>query len=46
LNGGGMAVFQAAEALRLFSGITPDTDRMLRHFAEISNAVQDEPAES
>jgi shikimate dehydrogenase len=33
LNGGGMAVFQAVEAFRLFTGITPDADRMHRHFA-------------
>ena len=32
LSGGGMAVFQAAEAFRLFSGIAPDAARMLRHF--------------
>ncbi len=32
MGGGGMAVFQAAEAFRLFTGITPDVDRMLRHF--------------
>ena len=36
LDGGGMAVFQAAEAFRLFTGITPDTDRMLRHFAALT----------
>jgi len=35
MNGGGMAVFQAAEAFRLFTGITPDTERMLRHFASM-----------
>jgi shikimate dehydrogenase len=35
LDGGGMAVFQAVEAFRLFTGITPDADRMLRHFASI-----------
>jgi shikimate dehydrogenase len=35
LDGGGMAVFQAAEAFRLFTGIAPDTDRMLRHFASM-----------
>lgn len=29
LEGGGMAVFQAGEALRLFTGRTPDFDRML-----------------
>ncbi|MDE1986298.1 MAG: shikimate dehydrogenase [Alphaproteobacteria bacterium] len=33
LDGGGMAVFQAAEALRLFTGRAPDADRMLRAFA-------------
>ncbi len=32
LPGGGMAVFQAAEAFRLLSGIAPDAARMLRHF--------------
>jgi shikimate dehydrogenase len=31
LAGGGMAVFQAAEAFRLFTGIAPDAERMLRH---------------
>jgi shikimate dehydrogenase len=33
LNGGFMAVFQAVEAFRLFTGITPDAERMLRHFS-------------
>lgn len=33
LDGGRMAVFQAVEAFRLFSGRPPDPDRMLRHFA-------------
>ncbi len=33
LDGGGMAVLQAVEAFRLFTGITPDATRMLRHFA-------------
>lgn len=32
LDGGPMAVFQAAEAFRLFTGVEPDSDRMLRHF--------------
>lgn len=32
LDGGRMAVFQAADAFRLFTGRTPDPDRMLRHF--------------
>jgi shikimate dehydrogenase len=33
MNGSGMAVFQAVEAFRLFTGITPDAERMQRHFA-------------
>jgi shikimate dehydrogenase len=32
LSGGGMVVHQAAESLRLFTGRTPDVDRMLRDF--------------
>jgi shikimate dehydrogenase len=32
LDGGGMAVFQAAGAFRLFTGIEPDAGRMMRHF--------------
>ncbi len=34
-DGGGMAVFQAVEAFRLFSGVTPDAERMRRHFASM-----------
>lgn len=34
LDGGGMAVFQAAEAFRLFTGVTPDAERMLRCFTD------------
>ena len=33
MDGGGMAVFQAVEAFRLFTGVAPDAERMLRHFA-------------
>jgi shikimate dehydrogenase len=36
LDGGGMAVFQAAAAFRLFTGVTPDAERMLRCFAEMN----------
>jgi shikimate dehydrogenase len=32
LDGGGMAVFQAAEAFRLFTGIQPNAERMRLHF--------------
>jgi shikimate dehydrogenase len=35
LHGGGMAVFQAVDAFRLFTGIQPDAERMLRSFAEM-----------
>jgi shikimate dehydrogenase len=33
LDGGGMAVFQAVDSFRLFTGIEPDAERMLAHFA-------------
>jgi len=33
LHGGGMAVFQAVEAFRLFTGVEPDSECMLAHFA-------------
>jgi shikimate dehydrogenase len=36
LPGGGMVVYQAAEALRLFTGHTPDPERMYRHFESLS----------
>jgi len=35
LDGGGMAVFQAVDAFRYFTGLEPDADRMLRHFASM-----------
>jgi len=35
LDGGGMAVFQAVGAFRLFTGLAPDAGRMLRHFAAL-----------
>jgi quinate/shikimate dehydrogenase (NAD+) len=35
LDGGGMAVFQAAEAFRLFTRLPADADRMTRHFVAI-----------
>jgi shikimate dehydrogenase len=35
LGGGGMAVFQAVDAFRLFTGIEPDAERMARHFADM-----------
>ena len=38
LDGGGMAVFQAVGAFRLFTGLEPDAARMQRHFAAMSLA--------
>ena len=35
VDGGGMAVFQAAGAFRLFTGLEPDAERMLRHFRSL-----------
>lgn len=35
MNGGGMAVFQAVEAFRLFTGCIADAGRMQCHFAEL-----------
>lgn len=49
LDGGGMAVFQAAGAFELFSGVKPDAQRMLRHFAELTRStisVEFDPAAS
>jgi shikimate dehydrogenase len=36
LHGGGMVVFQAAASFELFTGVRPDRERMLRHFAELT----------
>ena len=40
LDGGGMAVGQAVDAFRLFTGAEPDADRMLAHFTRL---VADRP---
>ncbi|WP_199836079.1 shikimate dehydrogenase [Streptomyces sp. TP-A0356] len=39
LDGGGMAVFQAADAFRLFTGREPDSTRMLTDIAELAGAA-------
>ena len=36
LDGGTMAVFQAVKAFELFSGVAPDTQRMLEHFQSMN----------
>jgi shikimate dehydrogenase len=38
MAGGGMAVFQAAGAFRLFTGREPDTERMMMHFRDMMTA--------
>lgn len=39
LDGGGMAVFQAADAFRLFTGREPDASRMLADIAELAGVA-------
>ncbi|WP_344396065.1 shikimate dehydrogenase [Streptomyces vastus] len=39
LDGGGMAVFQAADAFRLFTGREPDVGRMLADIGELAGVV-------
>lgn len=39
LDGGGMAVFQAVDAFRLFTGREPDAGRMLADIAELAGVV-------
>lgn len=41
LDGGGMAVFQAVEAFRLFTGVKPDDQRMLRHFIQLGSGAKE-----
>jgi len=38
LDGSGMAVHQAVEAFRLFSGLEPDAERMCRHFVAMAQS--------
>ena len=36
LDGGGMAVFQAARAFEIFTGLAADGERMRRHFMRVA----------
>jgi shikimate dehydrogenase len=36
LDGGGMAIYQAVGAFRLFTGLTPDIKRMAKHFDSLA----------
>ncbi|NRI67548.1 MULTISPECIES: shikimate dehydrogenase [Rhodococcus] len=40
LSGGGMTVFQAVDAFRIFTGIEPDSDRMLAHMTALVQGEQ------
>ncbi len=40
LDGGRMAVFQAVDSFRLFTGVEPDPDRMLAHFTTLVSDVR------
>jgi shikimate dehydrogenase len=40
LDGGRMAVGQAADAFRIFTGLEPDPDRMRSHFLELVAAEE------
>jgi shikimate dehydrogenase len=42
LDGGAMAVFQAADAFTLFTGTEPDTSRMLAHFSQLTTGEVDD----
>jgi shikimate dehydrogenase len=44
LDGGAMAVFQAADSFELFTGRAPDRDRMLRHFSRLADRDGTAPA--
>jgi shikimate dehydrogenase len=44
LSGSGMLVFQAADAFRLFTGHTPDIERMLAHLASLTATGERTPA--
>jgi shikimate dehydrogenase len=35
LSGGGMAVYQAVDAFRIFTGLAPDAERMFNHFGSL-----------
>jgi shikimate dehydrogenase len=39
LDGGAMAVFQAADSFQLFTNREPDRERMLRHFAALASSA-------
>lgn len=45
VDGGGMAVFQAAKAFELFTGVAPDTERMVSRFMSTTDEVVAKPVD-
>ncbi|HLH68075.1 MAG TPA: shikimate dehydrogenase [Candidatus Dormibacteraeota bacterium] len=43
LDGAGMALFQAAESFRIFTGLQPDIARMTRHLEQLTTIGEVEP---
>jgi shikimate dehydrogenase len=39
LDGGGMVAYQAAEAMRLITGVTPDAERMFEHMRRLTGTA-------
>ena len=39
MGGGGMAVYQAVQAMRLFTGVEPDAERMRGHFETLTGQM-------
>lgn len=46
VDGGGMAVFQAAKAFELFTGVMPNTERMMARFVSTTDEVVVKPVDA
>lgn len=46
VDGGGMAVFQAAKAFELFTGVAPDTERMMSRFMSTTDEAVAKPVDA
>ncbi|MFL9909764.1 shikimate dehydrogenase [Paraburkholderia sp. RL17-337-BIB-A] len=44
LSGGGMAVYQAVDAMRIFTGLEPDAERVYTHFQSLLQRPEESPA--
>jgi shikimate dehydrogenase len=43
LSGGGMAVYQAVDAMRIFTGLEPDAERVYTHFQSLLRRPEESP---